>query len=389
MKSFPNKDFNNYITLLSAIAKLSGLFSESSIPFINYRVAENIFCKAFNAENLSRSDTAYDAKMKNTGIGLKTFTCQSNNSLEKIAEFNSKANELLDIKNDELAYKLSEFRNERILLANRLYDIKDSLYHIVARKNKQLVLFDTDYAEIDLDRIRLIKETKAGIKFSDGINEYSFNRSKSTLYRRFYISKDAYFKDIDILKDPFELILKLFKHENEYLEVEKQVPGVDYVVLPLYGYNNGDKFVFPRSGLNQWNARGRKRDFNEVYIPVPAIIHHKFPNFFPPILKNKKLYFDLHLPNGKTYKAKMCQTAKIKIDGEVLNKGKGLMTSSNKGLGEWILRKALQLKENELVKYRMLEVIGYDSVIIEKVDEDNYKIDVLPLDSYEDFIDNT
>ena len=55
MKSFAELDIENngdYLKLLSAVSKLSGLFSESSIPFINYRVAENIFCKSFNADNL-------------------------------------------------------------------------------------------------------------------------------------------------------------------------------------------------------------------------------------------------------------------------------------------------------------------------------------------------
>ena len=50
MKTFAEIDIENrgqYIKLLSAVEKLSGLFSESSIPFVNYRVAENIFCKSF------------------------------------------------------------------------------------------------------------------------------------------------------------------------------------------------------------------------------------------------------------------------------------------------------------------------------------------------------
>ena len=48
MESFAEIDIiqnGDYLKLLSAVSKLSGLFSESSIPFINYRVAENIFCR--------------------------------------------------------------------------------------------------------------------------------------------------------------------------------------------------------------------------------------------------------------------------------------------------------------------------------------------------------
>src|SRR5690606_31762723 len=141
MSIFATKDIEtngDYLKLLLAVSKLSGLFSESAIPFINYRVAENIFCKCFNAINLSRSDTAFDANYNSIGIGLKTFVCNSNNSTEKIAEFNSLSRVLVDFKGKELAVKLAEYRNERIELANRLYNIKSSLYHIVARKEGEL-----------------------------------------------------------------------------------------------------------------------------------------------------------------------------------------------------------------------------------------------------------
>jgi hypothetical protein len=390
-KTFAEIDLENngnYLKLLAAVSKLSGLFSESSIPFINYRVAENIFCQSFAAENLSRSDIAYDAKINNIGIGIKTFMCSSGHSNEKVAEFNSLATEFVNLDDEELAYTLAQFRNDRINLANRLYNIESSLYHIIARKDKQLVLFDTDYSTIDLNKIRNVEKTKAGIRFKDETNEYSFNRSKSTLYRKFYIPKNAYLKQVELLKDPFELILNLFEEKAELLKEERLVPGTDYVILPLYGYKKGgnkEKFVFERSGLNQGHAKGRKRNPNEVYIPVPADIHHKFPNFFPPIIEGNKTHFELNLPNGETYNASMCQEAKIKINGHLINKGKGLMTYSNKGLGEWLLRKALQLNENQLVTYEMLEKIGYDSVIIYKLNNNEYKIDVLKVNSYEDF----
>jgi hypothetical protein len=38
---------------LLAVSKLSGLFSESAISFINYRVAEKIICRSFDAVTLS------------------------------------------------------------------------------------------------------------------------------------------------------------------------------------------------------------------------------------------------------------------------------------------------------------------------------------------------
>lgn len=388
MKSFVEIDRENngnYLKLLSVVSKLSGLFSESSVPFINYRVAENVFCRSFDAGNLSRSDTAFDAKYNSIGVGLKTFVCNKNTSIEKVAEFNSLSRTLKDFTGKELALKLGEYRNDRINLANRIYNIESSLYHIVARKEKELVLYETDYNIIDIAKIHSVKENRAGIQFNDGKNLYSFNYSKSTLFRKFEIPQNAFRLPIDIIEDPYSLLLELFE-ENKNLKIatDKLVKGVNYVILPLYSIQNGEKFVFEKSGLNQWNASGRKRDVNEVYIPVPAIIHHNYPNFFPPIESDKN-HFKLHLPNGQTFDASMCQTAVFEINGRKINKGKGLMTKSNKGLGDWLLRKALELKEYEVVTIEMLIQLEYDSVIIIKENENNYKIDIMKTDSYTNF----
>jgi hypothetical protein len=132
-----------YIKLLSLVSRLSSLFSNSDVPFINYRVAENIFCRSFNADNISRSDTAFDAKYVfndiSYGVGLKTFICKSNNSLEKISEFNSYSHELKSLDCDELAQKLSEIRNYRIKAAKSRYNVRESIYHVVARRKKKTV----------------------------------------------------------------------------------------------------------------------------------------------------------------------------------------------------------------------------------------------------------
>ena len=72
--SSQSKKFKNeYIKLLKACGQLSNLSSESLTPYLYYRIAEKIFCKAFEASDLSRSDCAVDAKKNNIGIGLKTF----------------------------------------------------------------------------------------------------------------------------------------------------------------------------------------------------------------------------------------------------------------------------------------------------------------------------
>lgn len=376
MKSFAEIDLESdgeYLKLLSIISKLSGLFSESATPFINYRIAENIFCRSFKAENLSRSDTAFDAKYNSIGVGLKTFVCNTDNSLEKVAEFNSLSRILSNYKGKDLAYKLAEFRNERIELANRLYNINNSLYHIVARKENELILFETDYDKIEINKIHSIKEKKTSLQFEDGKNLYSFNYSKSTLFRKFFIPKKNHSLQIEIIDNPYALLLDIF--ENKILKPAnfKLERGVNYVILPLYGYKDKQKYVFEKSGLNQWNASGRKRDFGEVYIPIPSQIHKQFPDFFP----NRDDSFDLKIPTGEIFSAKVCQ-----------DNSKALMTNPNKLLSDWLLRKVFQVSEGELLTIDKMNELGFDSVIIYKDNSGFYQIDKAKLDSYEKFIEN-
>lgn len=375
MKSFADLDKENngnYIKLLSATAKLSRLFSESQVPYLYYRAAENIFCKSFNAENLSRGDSAFDANFNSIGVGLKTFICEKQFSTEKVAEFNKLSVQLKQYNGKELALKLAEFRNERIELANRLYNINNSLYHIVARKSNELILFETDYDIIDTNNINSVKETHSGLQFNDGKNFYSYNFSKSTLFRKFEIPQSNFRLPIEIIDDPYKLLLEFFEEIKEISTAKDLlIKGENYVILPLYGFKEKRKFVFEKSGLNQWNASGRKRDFGEVYIPIPIIIHQLYPNFFP----SRDTEFNLKVPTGEILKAKVCQ-----------DNSKALMTNPNKALSDWLLRKVLDLKEGELATIEKMEELGFDSVIIQKDDHGNYKIDKARSDSFEEFL---
>jgi len=375
MKSFAEIDIENkgnYLNLLSAVSKLSGLFSDSSVPFINYRVAENIFCRSFEANNLSRSDTAFDADYNSVGVGLKTFISKTDNSTEKVAEFNSLSRDLKNYKGKELALKLGEYRNERIDLANRVYDIESSIYHIVARREKELLLFETDYNQIDVENINSVKSNKASLQFEDGHNFYSFNYSKSTLFRKFIIPHNAFRLPIDIIDDPYALILDLFSNNEFKSATDKLVKGENYIILPLYGIRKKEKFVFEKSGLNQWNAGGRKRNMGEIYIPIPIGIHKDYPDFFP----ERDVHFDLQIPSGEVFVAKVCQ-----------ENSKALMTNPNKALSDWLLRKVLHLKEGELATIGKLDKLGFDSVIITKNQNSEFKIDIMKTNTYDKFWD--
>lgn len=367
------KHNNTYIAYLKAICSLSRLFSESNTPYLHYRIAENIFCKAFKAENLSRDDLAYDARIGEIGIGLKTFIDKGTNS-EKITELNIFSNQLKRLSGKDLAIRLSELRNERIEFANRTYGIKSAIYHCVARKKQLLKIFESSYDLIDIDDIKKIKTQEASISFEDGKNEYSFNFSKTTLFKKFYTPQDALIVDIEILDDPLQLIHQLFNQQIKRL-TKREIAGVNFVVLPLYSLREskvGHKVVPEKSGLNQWNAGGRTRDVGEVYIPVPNIIHSKYLKFFP----DRETPFNLHVPTTETLSTKLCQ-----------ENSKALMTNPNNALSDWLLRKVLNLKEGELLTYDKLKLLGIDSVRITKIDNQNYKIDFAKIDSYEKFIE--
>lgn len=346
-----------YFSMLALMASLSNLFSESEIPFIHYRITENLFCKYLGAINLSRTDTAYDAKIGDIGIGIKTFTLPNSTSKEKIAEFNALSPILRNLDGIDLAYKLADFRNERMTVANGLYGINSSIYHIIGRRKDSLYVFNTDYDFVDKDHIELLKSNDKSLHFSDGKNIYSFNRSKTVLMKEFELQENAHKIDVDIIQDPFNILESLLttKVNLEFVMPKEQV------LLPLFSEKGGLKYVPTKSGLNQWNASGRPRDENEVYIPIPASLHKSKPYFFP----DRNTIFNLLLPDGTNMKAKVCQAG-----------GKALMSNPNKALGEWILRKVLHKNPGTLVSYEDLIIAGFDSIIVTKIADLTYSLDV-------------
>jgi hypothetical protein len=226
---------------------------------------------------------------------------------------------------------------------------------------------------VAIDKIKNIAVKKNVISFNDGINEYSFNNTKSTLYKRFVTSSPILDIPVEILDNPFEALEKLLFSEANNI-IFSPIKKVEHIFLPLYSSKDGEKYVPERSGLNQWNALGRTRNPNEIYIPIPAWIHREFPNFFPP----REESFQLVLPNKNEMSAKVCQ------DGS-----KALMSNPNSALGVWLLRDVLNLGESELLSYKKLEEIGLDSVVIYKTEDGKYDIDFTGVDSFEDFSENS
>ncbi|WP_047246934.1 restriction endonuclease [Maribacter thermophilus] len=388
LKTRSKKDIDQYCSYLRAIGAFSNLYSSSDKPFIQYRVAENAFCKAFDAKNLARADVAYDAVISGFGIGIKTFILSGNSKIEKVAEFNSLSIELRNLKGLELANRLSDYRNERISFADRAYGIDKRIYHIVGRDKGVIKIFEVGYDLIDKASIEIISENKSSLKFKDLNNEYNFNFSKSVLMKRFVVPEDCIEIDVEIIDEPIEALLDLTSKKVELLtdnlrvsnltllEDEELIPGKDYVILPLYSPNaknkNKEPIVPLKSQLNQWNAGGRDRDPGEVYIAIPKIIHELAPGFLP----KSNVVFTLKVPSGEALNAKVCQAG-----------DKALMTNPNNAMADWMLRKVLNLQPRELLTYSKLKNVGYDSVKITKITNAEFLIDFAQLDEYENFLD--
>lgn len=356
----------DYQKFLKIVGYLSNLFSESKTPYLYYRIAEKIFCKSFEAEDLSRSDVSADAKKLNLGIGLKTFLAGNNKTFQKIAEFGGDKSLYENLKTHDKIIKIAELRNKRIDFTKNVHALDDSIYHCVLRDNGKFMIYEEQMQSIDILNIVDIKTNKGSISFNDGLHEYSFLTSKSTLAKRFLTETIIHEFPVDILKNPLDALYRYLSGEELLLQDSVKIKQTIY--LPLYGK---DKFVYESSGLNQWNAKGRKRDPNEVYIPIPAIVHKNYPLFFP----NRETPFNLKLPDGRIMQSKICQDS-----------GKALMSYSNKELGKWILRDILKLEEGKLVTFEMLQILGIDSVRIDKHDNENYEINFAASGSYENFI---
>lgn len=367
----PEQEKQQYKQMLSIIGKLTRLFSESTCPYLPYRVQENVFCKYFNADNLARSDCSADAKKNRIGVGLKTWMGGDD---QKVAEFDSLREKFCNLQGLELVKKIAEFRNERIRITKNLHGIDKMIYHIVKRVPNCMQILEHAFETIDIDNITLLPN-RGNINntyFTDGKHTYHFSMSKNTLYMIFddMVLLDSF--NVDILDDPYSYLMGLADNIPQ-LTTPTQTPidTTNKICLRLYSTkSNGEKYVFEKSGLNQWNARGRVRDPNEVYIPFPSEDRERNVGFFP----QRDQPFDLLLPDGTHISAKICQAD-----------GKAIMSNPNKVLGEWLLRKVFELPENTILTYEMLEVFGIDCVIFTKINELQYTIDFAELGTYERF----
>jgi len=277
-----------------------------------------------------------------------------------------------------------------------MHGINQMIYHVVKRVPNMMQILECAFDYIDIDAIKLIpnRGNDNNTYFTDGNHTYHFSVSKNTLYMIFDDLEMLDSFEVGIMDDPYLFLMTLNQrvsevvlpmdyvgYQGDVLETKRLVRDINkpMLCLPLYSRKGPDKekFVAEKSGLNQWNAAGRVRDVNEIYIPYQSIDRQRDLTFFPP----RDTSFTLHLPDGTEISAKVCQEA----DKNNPLIGKSIMSNPNKVLGKWLLRDVFELEEGTVITYEMLELFGVDSVIFTKNGELDYSIDFAEIGTYEKF----
>lgn len=407
----PDEHKENYKRMLTIVGKLSRLFSTSEAPYLYYRAHENIFAKYFDVDNNARHDDSADAYSieHGIGIGLKTWVGQDN---QKVAEFGRLRPTYAGLNGMDLIQRIAEYRNTRIRTTLNAHGLQEMIYHIVKRVPGMMQIYESAFDYIDREHI-VLDENRGNdnsIYFSDGNHTYHFNKSKSTLYMIFEDMELLDEFEVEIVDDPYELLETVFDEDEEAdadvvynrepritRAFTERITRYRQLCLRLYATDrNGQKYVPERSGLNQWNANGRARDVNEVYIPYLKEDRERGQDFFPP----RDTPFTLILPDGTEMDAKVCQRAYRKLsDAEYENLseeekriedekslvGKSIMSNPNKVLGKWLLRDVLQIEEGTVITYDILRVYNIDCVVFTKREEGIYSVDFGELGTYERF----
>lgn len=421
---YSKEERNEYIKFLTVYGALTNLFRQKHgkmIPYLDSKFQETIYAKVFKGQNVDIGNTPHDILSvfgnERIGIGLKTWmnSSPSYQKVMQIKRFKAEIDPFFKKSDEELALKLSQIKNERMLADYKRLNLNTdhNIYHYVTRDDGKFVIQETLYPLIELNKLQGFKRTDTAFHWSDGVKEYKYTYGDSQIWQHFDSSKkDTWLLeqfDVKIMDDPFDFLLKAYFNFGK--ELQRDVTSRDYVevYLPLYSYKS--KEVEEKSGLNSWNAApkakgsNRLRPLNEVYIPIPREFHRKFPDFFCPDIfdfeKRQKdfegdrrdkpqIKFHLKLPNGKMIPAMVTQSnmkalqsgSTVEIDPDT-NKLYG-----QSALGQWLLIDVLGLKGRQLVTREWLQKKGTDSIRLwrKKGDYSCINIDFAPINSFEAFM---
>lgn len=319
-------------------------------------------------------------------------------------------------KQEDLAYKISEIRNERVSRDYKRLGLskENNIYHYVTRDKGSFTINECAYPLIDLNNLNNFNfnSDKKILLWSDGYKDYKYTFSDSQIWQRFDANKYKTLLlkkfNVAIIEDPFSILLEIFG-DRSYKPSNVDRDKIE-VYLPLYSFN--DQQVQKKSGLNAWNAApktknsSKPRPLHEIYIPIPREFHRKHPNFFTENIfefekeqknfsgdkKDKpEIRFYLNLLNVKRIPSLVTQSSmKALQSGSNTEYDENGKLYGQSALGKWLLLDVLGLGKRELVTLDWLHKRGTDCVRIwrKKDDYKDFYIDFAPMGAFESFIKN-
>lgn len=328
---------------------LHKLSSTNETIILNPRSVEYMLCESLNLENLSRKDSPIDALKGKIGFGIKTFLLPRLNDKiltksEKVAEFKEDSLKISQALTDlDKIITVSYLRNQRLKTAMTNDCLNSLLYLLILRFKNQVFYYEHSYEFIDIEHIKIISSHEKNIVFTDNINTYSYKFSNSTLHQDFSIEKSK-------IKETYN-IEKIYSPE----ELEDKLISEKKITLFF------SDLLQSASGLNQGYAKGRKRDTDEIYIPIKSKIHKEYPHFFPRNKANLDMPFTVMLTNNKFATCKLCQSGR-----------KALMSNPNTTLGKYILRFLLKVPKNHKCTINHIVKSGYTGLYLIKINDTYY-----------------
>lgn len=279
------RERERYESLLRAMARLSGLFSVNSAPYIDSRFVEKLYIETTGAKDLGRKDKSFDALHSDgSGVGVKTFLGQAGSAkVEKIAEFAALANAgtFIGLNSEELAHSVALARNTRVSSDVAEYGVvlDTSIYHCLIRISGGAVVHEEPYRLIEIGNLAPTNSNgtrkkgwgklEKGVYFTDGLSDYTYSVSKNVLMKRFRFDRDTEFIPLEIEVNPFILLDQLVgrapmgdttrkdttgaKMKTKRI-LGEEVRGRDYVVLPLLPSRSRSSVAVRHQSMECWGA---------------------------------------------------------------------------------------------------------------------------------------
>jgi len=120
------------------------------------------------------------------------------------------------------------------------------LYHCTAREEGESSIYETPLSLVNTEKIKIKSEIKNIVYFTDDLNEYIFNFSKSTLYKNFKFDLPVLKIKIYIYKDPYASLENYFENIHPVYKPQQRPDTVINTIClpwPLYSEKQNNKYI--------------------------------------------------------------------------------------------------------------------------------------------------